>query len=184
LFRTLPVGQLGAALEMAGGNSTGRALRATLRTFTACPRTAAARLCIFLTIVNGGGGNVVKMKLINFAMAPRMLTAWSSFTATGRCGVQIVSDWRAQRGRGGVSDFYLAHGLQPFQQFDHDLSAVGQSGLVGQKRGAGKVLAIPMSSGAATTVYTAQGNNQIIGVATDSDESIFGVAGFPKCLYR
>lgn len=85
----------------------------------------------------------------------------------------------------GVSDFAIhsSFGLPGTHVSSTIFAAVGQTGVVSQNAAPGKLLNINPVTGASTVVYTAQGNNQLVGVATDSDSSIFELSGTTKNVY-
>jgi hypothetical protein len=180
---TLPAGQLGAALELAQSQLYWARTSGNTSDFYRMPTDGSSGPQYFLTIVNGGGGEVVKMKWIHFDDGAQNVDGLVILFSNGNLWrFKLYPTGILNFVAGGVSDFTL-HTV--FNLFGNNTTtiyvAVGETGLVTQNSAPGKLLAVNLSSGATSTLYTAAGINQIIGVTTDSDESIFATG--TKNLY-
>jgi hypothetical protein len=181
---TLPVGQEGARLELANGrlywsrftSTSGKSDIYSMAT----DGTEAPKLVASVS----GGAEIRKLKWLTYeGTLGQPLEGLVIQCGNGKLYRYQMSSGPLLQLATGVSDFAVHRRSTLLSSTTTIYATTGADGSFAPNNSPGKLLDIDARTGAASVIYTAQGDNQLLSVATDSDEFLAFVNAPTKHLY-
>ena len=166
---TLPVGQPGAVLAVSNGKLYWSRYNNGLSDLFSMPVDGSEAPHYFLTIT--GGAEVQKMQFVRFTEGSFTLDGLIVLLGNGKLyRYKFNRTGTLNQIASGISDFAVHHSFSLFGIVTATVyAAEGQAGVVSPNVAPGRLFKIDGSDGTSSVIFTAQGNNQLLGVATDSD---------------
>lgn len=170
---TLRVNQLSSVLELADGVLYWARYTNGVSDFYHMKSDGSEAPHYFLTVV--GGAEVKKMKLFRFDDGDGLIDGLAILFGNGKLyRYKFNASGTLNQIANGANDFAIQRRSSLFSSTTYIYAAIGISGVVPQNAGPGFLMRINASGDGSSWmgVYFATGNNQVLSVATDSDESL------------